>query len=163
MSSSQDTFRNDPLAAHEHATSAAIPSSLLSSSRRIASTSVARTIALRDEACHLSCAFLARHRATLAPSAAPARVSAWLSTQPAQELLSDLAESLPGLNASPVAAVSGTELALGVRVAQLRLREVASAAIGQTLGQDDCVPLLEELLVVGTPKAAHSVRLPNGL
>ena len=35
--------------------------------------------------------------------------------------------------------VSGTELALSVRVAQLRLRESASAAAGKPLGQDDLV------------------------
>ena len=44
-----------------------------------------------------------------------------------------------------------------MRVVQLRLREAASAALERPLGQDDLAPLLEQLLVVARPVAAHSV------
>jgi hypothetical protein len=44
-----------------------------------------------------------------------------------------------------------------VRVAQLRLREAASAALARPLGQDELIPLMEHLLVLARPRAAHSI------
>ena len=50
----------------------------------------------------------------------PQRVARWLRTSAACELLDELSEALPA-HAQPGSA-SGTQLALAVRVAQLRLR-----------------------------------------
>ena len=89
-------------------------------------------------------------------------ISRWLCADGTRELLNDLAESLPS-DGPPN--TSGTELALAIRVAQLRLREAASAAAGKPLGQDELVPLLERLIVHAQPSHARSVldRMRRGI
>eukprot|EP00900_Chrysochromulina_parva_P022983 jgi/Chrpa1/5318/Chrysochromulina_OHIO_Genome00014576-RA len=110
---------------------------------------------LRDRICRLSCELLVSHEG-LAP--APAELASWLSTQSARELLLDLAEALPGREHAPDESTSPTEVALSVRVAQLRLREASSTKLGRVLGQDDLIPLLEQLLIAAAPVAAYSAQ-----
>ena len=111
-------------------------------------------IGLRDNACSLACHFLAHWGC--APNDCAADVTAWLRLNSTQELLLDLGEALPGRTA-PDPRSTPMELALAVRVAQLRLREAASAALVRPLGQDELAPLLEQLIVVAQPTAAYSV------
>ena len=110
--------------------------------------------AARDRLCRLSCEYLSK--CSMPDGHAPAEVTEWLRSRSAQELLLDLGESLPGVTA-PDSSISGRELALAIRVVQLRLRETVCAALARPLGADDLAPLLESVLVAGQPCAAHSV------
>lgn len=114
-----------------------------------AKKAAAQLAGLRDRACRLACEHLERHG--LADRHAPAAMVPWLGTHSARDLLLDLAEALPGRETPPEPHVSASELALSVRVAQLRLREAASAALGRVLGQDDLVPLLEQVRAIRVP------------
>ena len=120
----------------------------------------AERLVASDRALRLCCAHLAdRHRAassTPPPADVPAHIRCYLETAGAQSLLGELSETLPGCKPAD-GAISGTQLALAVRVAQLRLREAAAAAISRPLGQDELVPLLEELMIVAAPSHAHTV------
>ena len=110
---------------------------------------------LCDRALHLCCRHLrARLQVDFGEPSSPA--ARWLSTRGAQQLLDELSDALPG-GQPPSSSTSGTELALAVRVAQLRLREAASAALARPLGQDDLAPLLEALMVAAAPNHAHAV------
>ncbi len=120
--------------------------------RRAASQQLTK---LRDRVCQLACELLEGHEGLAPP---PSALVPWLRTRSARELLFDLAEALPGRERAPDADASPTEVALLVRVAQLRLREAASAALGRVLGQDDLVPLLEQLIIAAKPAAALSTQ-----
>ena len=118
----------------------------------------AERLVLSDRALHLCCIHLSAQRAaSISPAAdVPERIRAYMGTASAQSLLAELSDALPGRKAA-ASGVSGTELALAVRVAQLRLREAAVAALNRPLGQDDLAPLLEGLVIVAAPTHALAV------
>lgn len=130
--------------------------------------SASRTLeqrALEDQSFRLACEYMAHLRggaclACVPPEDADSELTVWLRSPGARSLFLELSEALPSVvphsSGCRARQASGAELALAVRVVQLRLREQASRAAGKPLGQDALVPLLEAFLVFAQPVSACS-------